>query len=124
MNSLARGFAAFIALAWASGAAWAASPETPPSNALQGPLQLAQSLPNSGNNTPYSNPIRRANPNSMQGTQPSSPPVSGPSTVPSVRPPTLENGGIGNGYPRGGAQPPNPDPRVQNPRDNDPSNRR
>ncbi|MEN5092639.1 hypothetical protein ABE458_18285 [Pseudomonas protegens] len=124
MNSLARGFAAFIALTWASGAIWAAVPEPLPSLQLPSALLLAQTLPNSGNNDPYSNPIRRANPNSMQGTQPSSPPVRGPSTAPSGRPPTLENGGIGNGYPRGGVQRANPDPRVQSPRDNDPSNRR
>lgn len=126
MNSLARGFAALITLAWASGTAWAASPETPPFNALPGSVQLAQNLPNSGNNDPYSNPIRRANPNSMQGTRSASPPVRGPGTAPIGRPPTLENGGIGNGYPRDGVQRPNPDPRVQSPRniDNDNSNRR
>ncbi|ROL77026.1 hypothetical protein BLX41_12740 [Pseudomonas protegens] len=124
MNSLARGFAAFIALTWASGAIWAAAPEPLVSLRLPSALLLAQNLPNSGNNDPYSNPIRRANPNSMQGTQPSSPPVRGPSTAPSGRPPTLENGGIGNGYPRGGVQRPNPDPRVQSPRANDPNNRR
>ncbi|AAY92374.1 hypothetical protein D3X12_20670 [Pseudomonas protegens] len=122
MNCLARGFAALIALVWTSGAAWAGAPEAPPTH--QHPLQLAQNLPSSGNNDPYSNPIRRANPNSMQGTQPSSPPVRGPSTAPTGRPPTLENGGIGNGYPRGGVQRPNPDPRVQSPRDSDPGNRR
>ena len=122
MNGLARGFAALIALVWTSGAAWAGAPEAPPTH--QHPLQLAQNLPSSGNNDPYSNPIRRANPNSMQGTQPSSAPVRGPSTAPTGRPPTLENGGIGNGYPRGGVQRPNPDPRVQSPRDSDPCNRR
>lgn len=124
MNSLARRFAAFIALSWASGAVWAAAPEPLPPPHLPSTLLLAQNLPNSGNNDPYSNPIRRANPNSMQGTQPISPPVRGPSTAPSVRRPTLENGGIGNGYPRGGVQRPNPDPRVQSPRANDPNNRR
>lgn len=122
MNGLARGFAALIALVWTSAAAWAGAPEAPPFH--QPLLQLAQNLPNSGNNDPYSNPIRRANPNSMQGTQPSSPPVRGPSTAPTGRPPTLENGGIGNGYPRGAVQRPNPDPRVQSPRDSDPGNRR
>jgi hypothetical protein len=42
------------------------------------PLQVAQSLPNSGNNNPYNSPIRRANPNSMQGTQPSAPAIRSP----------------------------------------------
>ncbi|RMR07268.1 hypothetical protein ALP94_03818 [Pseudomonas savastanoi pv. glycinea] len=61
----------------------------------------AQTLPNStlnnGNST--NSPIHRANPNSRQGTVPATPPVRGPSTAPNPRPPTLENGGIGNGYP-------------------------
>ncbi|WP_443698421.1 hypothetical protein [Pseudomonas sp.] len=55
-------------------------------------------LENSKNN-PYNSPIRRANPNSRQGTESSTPPVRGPNTVPNPRPPTLENGGIRNGYP-------------------------
>jgi len=82
------------------------------------PLQVAQSLPNSGNNNPYNSPIRRANPNSMQGTQPSAPAIRGPNTVPVPRPPTLDNGGIGNRYPQSQPAPagaprfiPNPAPR-------------
>lgn len=61
----------------------------------------AQTLPNStlNNSNPYNSPIHRANPNSRQGTESSIPPVRGPSTAPNPRPPTLENGGIGNGYP-------------------------
>lgn len=59
---------------------------------------LAQS-PTGNSNNPYNSPIRRANPNSMQGTQPSAPPIRGPSTVPLPRPPTLDNRGIGNGQP-------------------------
>lgn len=66
----------------------------------------AQTLPNSTLNSGNSNSgntnsgaIHRANPNSRQGTVPSTPPVRGPSTAPNPRPPTLENGGIGNGYP-------------------------
>lgn len=51
------------------------------------------------NNTPDNGAIRRANPNSRQGTQSISPPVHGPATGVNPRPPTLENGGIGNGYP-------------------------
>ncbi|WP_433740922.1 hypothetical protein [Pseudomonas putida] len=84
----------------------------------QTPLQVAQSLPNSGNNNPYNSPIRRANPNSMQGTQPSAPAIRSPNTVPVPRPPTLDNGGIGNRYPQSQSAPagtpkfiPNPAPR-------------
>jgi hypothetical protein len=81
-----------------------------------GAMVQAQSLPNSGNN-PYNSPIHRANPNSMQGTQPSAPAIRGPNTVPVPRPPTLDNRGIDNRYQR---QPvpatppgfiPNPPPR-------------
>lgn len=61
-------------------------------------LQLAQS-PTGNSNNPYNSPIRRANPNSMQGTQPSTPPIRGPNTVPMPRQPTVENRGIGNGQP-------------------------
>jgi len=57
-------------------------------------LAQAQNLP--GNNTSNNGPIHRANPNSMQGTQPNSPAVRGTYTAPVPRPPTLENGGIGN----------------------------
>ncbi|GGU76518.1 hypothetical protein GCM10009504_37020 [Pseudomonas laurentiana] len=46
---------------------------------------------------PYNSPIRRANPNSRQGSVPAMPPVPAPSTQPNPRPPTLENRGIGNG---------------------------
>ena len=80
-------------------------------------LQLAQNLPGSTNNNPYNSPIRRANPNSMQGTQPSAPAIRGPNTVPVPRPPTLDNGGIGNRYPERSAPArpptfiPNPAPR-------------
>jgi hypothetical protein len=80
-------------------------------------LQLAQNLPGSTNNNPYNSPIRRANPNSMQGTQPSAPVIRGPNTVPVTRSPTLDNGGIGNRYPdrTAPASPakfiPNPPPR-------------
>lgn len=62
---------------------------------------MAQTLPNSTINSgnPNNSPIHRANPNSRQGTESATPPVRGPSTAPNPRPPTLENGGIGNGYP-------------------------
>ena len=46
---------------------------------------------------PQNSPIRRANPNSQQGTVPATPPTPGPSTAPNPRPPTLDNRGIGNG---------------------------
>ncbi|WP_445178483.1 hypothetical protein [Pseudomonas sp. McL0111] len=59
-------------------------------------LLLAQS-PTGTSNNPYNSPIRRANPNSMQGTQPSAPIIRGPNTVPVPRQPTVENRGIGNG---------------------------
>ena len=56
----------------------------------------AQNLP--GSNDANNSPIHRANPNSRQGTESSIPPVRGPRTAPNPRPPTLENGGIRNGY--------------------------
>jgi hypothetical protein len=81
-------------------------------------LQVAQNLPGSSqNNNPYNSPIHRANPNSMQGTQPGAPVIRGPNTVPVPRPPTLDNGGIGNRYPASTAPAsapkfiPNPPPR-------------
>ncbi|WP_367253336.1 hypothetical protein [Pseudomonas sp. stari2] len=61
-------------------------------------LLLAQS-PTGNSSNPYNSPIHRANPNSMQGTQPANPVIRGPNTVPVPRPPTVENGGIGNGQP-------------------------
>ncbi|QVI74187.1 hypothetical protein [Pseudomonas syringae] len=64
----------------------------------------AQTLPNStlnngASSNPYNSPIHRANPNSRQGTESSVPPSRVPNIAPPVRKPTLENGGIGNGYP-------------------------
>lgn len=50
-------------------------------------------------NNPYDSPVRRANPNSRQGTESSIPSPRGTNTTANPRPPTLENGGIGNGYP-------------------------
>jgi hypothetical protein len=84
------------------------------------PLQVAQSLPNSGNNNPYNSPIRRANPNSMQGTQPSAPAIRSPNTVPVPRPPTLDNGGIGNRYPQDRSVPASPPKFIPNPPSRDP----
>jgi len=65
---------------------------------LPAPQWLAQNLPNSDN--PYNSPIRRANPNSRQGSESSAPPLRGPNTLPKPRPSTIENGAIQNGYPR------------------------
>ncbi|MGH8389092.1 MAG: hypothetical protein ACRESJ_27030 [Pseudomonas sp.] len=86
------------------------------------PLVVAQNLPN---NNPYNSPIRRANPNSMQGTQPSIPAIRGPNTVPVPRPPTLDNGGIGNRYPQSPGAPASPPKFIPNPpvRDSGSSNR-
>ena len=89
------------------------------------PLLLAQNLPGSTHNNPYNSPIRRANPNSMQGTQPGIPVIRGPNTVPVPRTPTLDNGGIGNRYPQDRPAPASPPKFIPNPphRDADTSNR-
>ena len=79
------------------------------------PLTVAQNLPGGTNNNPYNSPIRRANPNSMQGTQPSAPAIRGPNTVPVPRPPTLDNGGIGNRYPQNPSAPVSPPKFIPNP---------
>ena len=84
-----------------------------------GAMAQAQTLPNSGNNNPYNSPIHRANPNSMQGTQPSAPAIRGPNTVPVPRPPTLDNGGIGNRY-QGQPAPARPPGFIPNPPPRDP----
>jgi len=118
MNRLIRGLATLVLAGCASAAVQAAS-QASAGEAI--PL-LAQSLPNSGNNNPYNSPTRRANPNSMQGTQPSAPAIRGPNTAPVPRPATLENGGIGNGYPRTGTSPrvdPPPQPGSRAPQSND-----
>jgi hypothetical protein len=81
-------------------------------DAARQPMVLAQNQPGSSDN-PYNSPIRRANPNSMQGTRPSAPTVRSPNSVPVPRPPTLENGGIRNGYPRKGSEPGAVRPTIQ-----------
>jgi hypothetical protein len=64
------------------------------------PLMAAAGYPNRSINVPDNGAIRRANPNSRQGTESIAPRVGGPNLGPAQpRPPTLENGGIGNGYP-------------------------
>jgi hypothetical protein len=87
-------------------------------------LLLAQS-PAGQTSNPYNSPIRRANPNSMQGTQPSAPAIRGPNTVPVPRPPTLDNGGVGNRYPQDRSPPAAPPKFIPNPphRDAPTSNR-
>ena len=88
MNSCVRHVAALVAgLAFAS-------------------MAHAQNLP--GNNTSNNGPIHRANPNSMQGTQPNAPAIRGIQTGPTTRTPTLENGGIGNRYPQRDTAPSRP----------------
>lgn len=69
------------------------------------PLAQAQNLP--GRSSDHG-PIHRANPNSMQGTQPNAPAVRSIQPVPANRQPTLENGGIGNRYPKQEAAPSRP----------------
>ena len=70
------------------------------------PLAQAQSLP--GSTDSNNSPIHRANPNSMQGTQPNAPAVRSIQPVPANPRPTLENGGIGNRYPKQEAAPSRP----------------
>ncbi|WP_123509560.1 hypothetical protein [Pseudomonas frederiksbergensis] len=91
-------------------------------SALLGQTALAQSPTGSSNNNPYNSPIHRANPNSMQGTQPA---TRQPTFAPVPRPPTLENGGIGNRYPQNKPAPSTPPKFIPNPppRDSDSSNR-
>ena len=61
---------------------------------------------------PPDNTLRRINPNSRQGTGASVPGARGPSTAPVPRAPSLENGAIGNGYPRHQAPPPTRKPTA------------
>ena len=76
-------------------------------------LAQAQNLP--GNNDANNGPIHRANPNSMQGTQPNAPAIRGNQVGPTTRTPTLENGGIGNRYPTRNAAPSRPTPDTKAP---------
>ncbi|SEE63711.1 hypothetical protein [Pseudomonas migulae] len=115
MNRLALGIIAMALSGVLSNSALADVPSS---------LLLAQS-PTGAASNPYNSPIRRANPNSMQGTQPSAPVIRGPNTVPVPRPPTLDNGGIGNRYPQDRSVPASPPKFIPNPphRDADTSNR-
>lgn len=93
--------------------------------ALSGVLSnVAQAQsPTGATSNPYNSPIRRANPNSMQGTQPSAPTIRGPNTVPVPRPPTLDNGGIGNRYPQDRTAPASPPKFIPNPPSRDANTR-
>ena len=84
------------------------------------PLAQAQNLPGRSD---YG-PIHRANPNSMQGTQPNTPAARGTYTAPVPRPPTLENGGIGNRYPQRDAVPTRPATQPSAPTQDANGNRR
>ncbi len=70
------------------------------------PMVQAQDLP--GRTDSNNSPIHRANPNSMQGTQPNAPAIRGIQTGPTPRTPTLENRGIDNSYPKRDAAPSRP----------------
>jgi hypothetical protein len=80
---------------------------------------LAQASGNisSNNNLSTPNPtdgaIRRANPNSRQGTESTVPGSRGINTPNNPRP-TLENGGVGNGYPTRQSPPYSPSPSPSN----------
>ena len=118
MNRFVLGCTALVLSGVLSNLAQAAT-APPPSSLL-----LAQS-PTGNASNPYNSPIRRANPNSMQGTQPGAPVIRGPNTVPVPRPPTLDNGGIGNRYPQDRSPPSTPPKFIPNPphRDANTSNR-
>ncbi|MFL1495391.1 hypothetical protein [Pseudomonas antarctica] len=77
------------------------------------PFAQAQNLP--GTYDTNNSPIHRANPNSMQGTQPNAPAVRGIQTAPARPAPTVENGGIGNRYPARHAAPSRPTTQTQAP---------
>ena len=70
------------------------------------PLAQAQSLP--GSTDSNNSAIHRANPNSMQGTQPNVPATRGVQIGPTSPRPSVENGGIGNRYPKRDAAPSRP----------------
>ena len=92
MNSVMRGFAIFLLVGFLSVGLLSIGLVQAGEYA---PFQLAAS-----NNQPDNGAIRRANPNSRQGTESISPTMRGPNLGPTqTRPPTLENGGIRNGYP-------------------------
>lgn len=88
-------WAGLIALA-ATQAQASPSPDMPQ---VMVPLTVAQNTVQPSNAS-GDNTLRRINPTTRQGTVPLAPARPGPSTMPRVRQPSLENGEIGNGYPR------------------------
>ncbi|MEX5540993.1 hypothetical protein VRC24_11355 [Pseudomonas poae] len=76
-------------------------------------MAQAQNVP--GNSNTNQGPIHRANPNSMQGTQPNAPAIRGNPTGPITPAPTLENRGIGNRYPQREAAPSRPSTETKAP---------
>lgn len=60
--------------------------------------------------TPYNGTPRRINPNSRQGTEPLAPQAPAERQRLNPRPPTLQNGGIGNGQ---NLRPAPPAPRIE-----------
>jgi hypothetical protein len=125
MNRLVLGFVVLALSGALNSLAQARSEAVTAQDAARQPMFFAQNLPGSSDN-PYNSPIRRANPNSMQGTQPSAPAVRPLNTVPVPRPPTLDNGGIRNGKLRSGPAPGSVKPTIEPdtpPRDSSNSNR-
>lgn len=64
---------------------------------VQADAPLAAGLSANGAANPYNSPIRQINPNSRQGTAPLTPQSPAQRQLVNPRPPTLQNGGIGNG---------------------------
>jgi hypothetical protein len=64
---------------------------------VQAGAPLAAGLGANGTTNPYNSPIRQINPNSRQGTAPLTPQSPTQRQLANPRPPTLQNGGIGNG---------------------------
>lgn len=95
MNSLRRGFVLLIL----AGLASVGVAQADDSN-VSGAMTLASASYPNRTSSQDNGAIRRANPNSRQGTESIAPSVRGVTPgAAQQRPPTLENGGIGNGYP-------------------------
>ena len=89
-----------LALVYLGGVLCIGQAQASDSTAQPSRVLASASYPDRTNNNPDNGAIRRANPNSRQGTQSIAPTMRGPNLGPTQsRPPTLENGGIGNGYP-------------------------
>ena len=95
MNSFMRGLAVFTLASLGS----AGVAQADDSN-VSGAMTLASASYPNRTSSQDNGAIRRANPNSRQGTESIAPSVRGVTPgAAQQRPPTLENGGIGNGYP-------------------------